>query len=513
MSFYKDHYQVVIIGGGLSGFGTALQLQQKGITDILILEKHNLPGGLASSYVRDGIEIEATLHEMMSIGPKEDRLKVGQFLDDCGVDIDWMRVPEAYRLILTGEDIDITLHAGFRTMADEIGEQYPEWKEKIYDFMCLCGRVYNSMNYLSTHTMSKAAMLVKHPDFVKTLGYTAKEVMDTYGFPTKIREILSAYWIYVANPLSTLPFTIYAFLMADYFRGGSYVCRGFSHEISMKMERKVEEQGAQIEFSQEVDKILVKDGHVTGVRTKRGDEISCDYVVSGAYPNRVYTQMIEPSSAVPEGAIKAINSRKLSVCPVSVMMVLKGTPEEIGIESYSVFSGDHLDTDELWEESKQLGNYNYLSAICLNLANPGCTPEGYTQLSITALPLVDGFLNVREEDYYQIKQDLAADFIRRYEEDNGIVIHDKIVEIEVSTPFTISHYVGAWKGSVYGYQHNIKDHAVARMQMADREDYISGLAFNGSAAVSGNGMAPSITNGRAAASYILKHEAAKGEKA
>lgn len=46
MDFYKDHYKVVIIGGALSGLSTALQLQQKGITDILILEKHNLPGAL-----------------------------------------------------------------------------------------------------------------------------------------------------------------------------------------------------------------------------------------------------------------------------------------------------------------------------------------------------------------------------------------------------------------------------------------------------------------------------------
>ena len=86
MKFYKDHYDVVIIGGALAGLSAALQLQQKGINDILILEKHNLPGGLATSYVRNGIEIEATLHEMMSIGSKEDRLKVGTFFDECGID-------------------------------------------------------------------------------------------------------------------------------------------------------------------------------------------------------------------------------------------------------------------------------------------------------------------------------------------------------------------------------------------------------------------------------------------
>ena len=68
MSFYKDHYQVVIVGGALAGMSACLQLQAWGIKDILILEKHNMPGGLATDYMRDGFEMEATLHEMMSIG-------------------------------------------------------------------------------------------------------------------------------------------------------------------------------------------------------------------------------------------------------------------------------------------------------------------------------------------------------------------------------------------------------------------------------------------------------------
>ena len=56
MSFYKDHYQVVIVGGALAGMSACLQLQAWGIKDILILEKHNMPGGLATDYMRDGCE-------------------------------------------------------------------------------------------------------------------------------------------------------------------------------------------------------------------------------------------------------------------------------------------------------------------------------------------------------------------------------------------------------------------------------------------------------------------------
>ncbi len=514
MKFYKDHYDVVIIGGGLAGMACALQLQAWGIKDILILEKHNLPGGLATDFVRNGFEIEATLHEMMSIGTKEHPLKVGQFFRDMGVDIDWLPVPECYRVVLPDSGIDATLHEGYETVAREVDAVCPGTYDKVHELMLLCRRVYDSMNILSVTPMSKVQMLMKHPDFVKTVGYSATEVIDTFGLPKKAVEMLTPYWIYVGNRMDDLPFTIYAFLMADYFTG-SYVCRGYSHEMSMKMERKVEENGAQFEFRQEVEKILVKNGKVYGVRTARGDEIHCDYVVSGAYPNRVYSQMIEPLSEVPEGAVKMVNGRALSVCPVSVILVLEGKPEELGITNYSTFSGDTMDTNEIWKNYQNLTEpYNYITTICLNHANPHCVPEGYTQLSITALPLNQPFADVKEEDYHALKRRLANEMIETYLRHTGIPdFRDKIVEIEVETPMTVAHYVGAWKGSIYGYSHSLSDHAVARLQMKEKDHFIEGLEFAGAHGMSGDGMGPQITNGRAAAKAIRedkeKKEAAK----
>jgi hypothetical protein len=68
----------------------------------------------------------------------------------------------------------------------------------------------------------------------------------------KVKKILSAYWIYVGQPMTTLPFTIYAFLMGDYMSGGSYVARGFSHEMAVADVRA-----------------LPADGRADGVRAER----------------------------------------------------------------------------------------------------------------------------------------------------------------------------------------------------------------------------------------------------
>ena len=159
MKFYKDHYDVIVIGGALAGLSSALMLADKG-KDVLVLERHNLPGGIATSFVRGGIEIEAALHEMMSIGPEGNRLKVGKFLEDMGIHIDWLKVPEAYHASLPG--LEVTLHPGFETFAREIDAEVPGSYDKVMKVLSLCHTVFDSVNELSIHPMSKVQMLLKH---------------------------------------------------------------------------------------------------------------------------------------------------------------------------------------------------------------------------------------------------------------------------------------------------------------------------------------------------------------
>ena len=506
MNFYKDHYDVIIIGGALAGLSSALMLADKG-KDVLVLERHNLPGGIATSFVRGGIEIEAALHEMMSIGSKKHRLKVGKFFDDMGVDIDWLNVAEAYHASLPGTEV--TLHAGFKGFAKEIDAEVPGSYEKVIRLMKLCYTVFNSVNELSVHPMSKPAMLLKHEAFVKTAGYSTKEVLDTFDLPQKVQDLLAPYWIYVGSGFSDLPFTIFAVLMADYIGYGSYIPRKLSHEMSLKMAERAEEMGVQIEYRQHVDKILVKDGKVYGVRTERGDEIYADYVISSSYPNKVYTFMIEPLSEVPEGAIKMVNGRRLSLSAFSVILILDRPAAELNIRDYSIFRGDTMDTDALYDNLAGRGPYRYLTCICHNYGNPGVTPEGTCSFSVTVLPRVDGWKNVKAEDYDRVKHEVAKQVIDDMSEYFGVNLLDHVIEVVIETPMTVARYTGAWNGSIYGYAHTMEDHIIARLQTAKAESFIEGLEFAGAHAISGDGMGPQVTNGRKAAKNVVDAMAKK----
>ena len=510
MAFYKDNYDVIVIGGALAGMSCAMRLASEG-KSVLVLERHNLPGGVATSFVRSGIEMEATLHEMMSLGQPEEPLYIRKYLDEMKVAIDWLRVPEAYELYSPEDDIDIELHAGRRSdgtwiCADEIEAQYPGSRDEVNRLLELCRKVYESTLYLNEHTLTKVQMLLHHEELVKTAGYSAKEVMDqAFHLSDKVKKILSAYWIYVGQPISTLPFTIYSFLMADYMMGGSFVARGFSHEMALAMQNRCEELGVQFEYNQNVEKILVKDNHVYGVRTSRGDVIHAKFVASAPYPNTVYSKMIEPQSEVPAQARKYANALPMSVTNFSVVLLLDKKPEDLNIHSYSVFSSEiPFDTDVFWAQGKKLGNWDYLTTICLNYANPQAVPEGMTSLSITNLPLPEAFDEVTADNYFEMKRTIAKQMIDKVSSHLGVNLLDHVQEIEIESPMTIARYTGMYQGGIYGYQHSMDNSVVGRLEDVEKEMYIKGLIWCASHQLVGDGMACNINNGKIASTMILE---------
>ena len=63
-------YDIVVVGSGNAGLSAALQCQLAGKKTLLI-EKHNVPGGAATSFVRGRFEIEPSLHELCDFGPDD----------------------------------------------------------------------------------------------------------------------------------------------------------------------------------------------------------------------------------------------------------------------------------------------------------------------------------------------------------------------------------------------------------------------------------------------------------
>ena len=90
-------YDAIVVGAGLGGLSSACRLAKAG-KKVLLMEQHNLPGGVASSFKRGRFEFETALHELAAIGAPEKRGDIYKLVnEDYGVDIEWLAIPDLFR--------------------------------------------------------------------------------------------------------------------------------------------------------------------------------------------------------------------------------------------------------------------------------------------------------------------------------------------------------------------------------------------------------------------------------
>jgi len=82
---------------------------------------------------------------------------VRKFLeDDLGVYLDWVEVPEAYRLILTDPDehLDVTIPYGVEAYINAVEKEVPGSRETVTKYLDLCQEVIEGIIYLASREAS-----------------------------------------------------------------------------------------------------------------------------------------------------------------------------------------------------------------------------------------------------------------------------------------------------------------------------------------------------------------------
>lgn len=494
-----EGYDVVIIGAGNGGLTASSPLAQKGL-NVLLLERHNIPGGCATSFCRGRFEFEVALHQLSGMGTPDKPGPLRLLLGSLGVldDLEFVEMPDLYRVVVP-DALDVRLKADRSRVVVGLQGQFPQEREAIERFFDLCYRYANQM-LAAFYFRDPDVTRKKYPALYEYAFKNAKEVLDEFFSDPVLKAVLSVYWGFLGLPPNRLAFPYLAMLFFTFIEFKPFHIKGGSQALSNAMVNKLLSNGGTVRFNCGVKKIIVENGAVRGVVTQDGDQIPAKYVVSNASQVSTYVELIDPEH-IPEEALREMRGRSLSPSAFVVFMGFDCEPGELGITDSTSFILPHTDIADLpYNQMRKLDIDSDLMVLtCYDVADPDFSPQGACQAAAVTLKFAEPWLRIPPTQYAWVKYRCAEAMLRQVE---GIYpdLRRHIEEIEVATPLTHMRYLGHPGGAIYGFEHHTKD---ALFFQPSRRSPIKDLYF-ASGWVGDAGFQTTLQSGASAAKAIIR---------
>ncbi|MBE0675761.1 MAG: NAD(P)/FAD-dependent oxidoreductase [Bacteroidales bacterium] len=448
----KDHYDMIIVGAGLSGLSSGLMwIRNTTGMKTLIIEKNSYPGGYSTAYEKGGYVFETT-----QLFP--DIIDILEYLE---IDIPLKRYEKNFmrRLVVTGEHTDeYKIPAGAENFTKYLTDTFPADAEKIKALMEYSVDLFRQVRKLKVNATlaDKLATPFKAPKVIANLNRTYSELLDKFKITdTKLREVMETFTSFSGVPSDRASAILATGAMLSSMTR-CYRPYGFFDEFPAKLAEKFQSLGGEIRFNAEVEKIVVQDNIVTGVKISGENKtITAGKVITTVDPMLAMRKLVGEEH-LPEKYIQQLNKTIMSPSSVNVAL---GLDDKIDMKAldldypYNVVSTG-LGTAEKLFNAFLAGNHGF-SDDCFHVAVicPSLTTGARNTVTIRSTPwALDGWKELREKDYekYRAEKEKWADFLISIAEKYFIPNLTKhIVVKEISTPATYARFSGSPTGSIY----------------------------------------------------------------
>jgi all-trans-retinol 13,14-reductase len=448
----SNHYDLVIVGAGISGLSTALMwLKNTENKKTLILDKNSYAGGYSTAFQKGDYIFETTqlfpdIIEMMEYLGIEIKLK--------RYEKDFMR-----RIVVKGDQVDeYKIPAGAENFTKYLKAQFPEDADKIDKFMNYSTSMFSQVRKLKVIPTLKDKLITpfKAPKVIANLNRTYSGLLDKFGITnTKLREVMETFTSFSGVP-SDHASAIYATgaMLSSMTR--CFRPYGYFDEFPSKMAALFQERGGELRLDAEVEDYVIENGKIMGVKVK-GDEalISAETVVTTIDPMVAMRKLVGLEN-LPDKYIKRLDKTVMSTSSINIAL---GLDDEIDLSKmdldypYNVVSTG-LGTSEKLFEGFMAGD-NAFSEDCFHAAVicPSLTTGAKNTITIRCTPFgINGWLDWRKNnpEKYKAEKERWGDFFINIAERYFIPELSKhIVVKDISTPATFSRYSGSPTGSLY----------------------------------------------------------------
>lgn len=273
--------QAVVIGSGFGGLAAAIRLAAAG-HDVTVLEKRDRIGGRAYLYELDGFRFDGGPTVLTAPFMFEELFALaGERLEDH---VRLVPLDPFYRAF-DEDGTHFDFHADPDLMRQEVARRSPRDEDGYARLSGRISRIFDAFYPYTERPMMQLHVMLRMLPFLlrhrAALG--VQRLVDGCIRDPFLRRALAFHPLLIGGHPARTP-ALYSLIVEFERRWGVHYAVGGTAAIVDALGSLLERLGGRIECGVAVDRILVRSGHVVGVRLEDGTERDADVVVSNADP-------------------------------------------------------------------------------------------------------------------------------------------------------------------------------------------------------------------------------------
>ena len=440
-----SHYDVAIIGAGMSGLAAGIRLAHFG-RRVCILERHSKLGGLNSFYRLDGRKFDVGLHAMTNFVPEGVRgTPLGKLLRQLRIERgEFALCPQKQSRVVFGSTgkTELRFTNDFSVLEAEIAAKFPA---QIDGFRRLADLVRSYGDRVFDVPQVSARQVVRE--------YISDPLLEDMMFCP-----LMYYGSAQERDMDLSQFAI--MFRALFLEGFARPLEGVRLVIRVLLE-KYQSAGGECRMRCGVARIVEHDGRAAALVLDGGAEITADHVISSIGAAETLALCVRTAGGELPAASLALGGgtgRRLSF--VESIRVLKHQPGELGWGSDTIVFFNDSDRFDYARPAQQVDLRSGVICLPNNFDFGGAElPEGW--LRVTCLADYDQWIGLPEDRYRADKLrwlDESTRSARRFlPEISDATLTAETIATDLFTPRTITRFTGHLEGAVYGAPEKMSD--------------------------------------------------------